>query len=189
MSQTVQARPRMMAAGVLALSALMTLAGCAGPGEGSRAGSEPRFDGTGPHRRVIATASEEAQFYFDQGLAFLYAFNHDEAIRSFEEAVRLDPDCAMAHWGVAFANGPHINNATVPADREARAFAAAETANRLAATMEQGPDRALVEAIATRYASPQREDRAGLDEAFAEAMSAVHERYPVVGARRTAGMG
>lgn len=60
------------------------------------ASSEPLFDGLGAHRRSVTTASPEAQRYFDQGLAFLFAFNHDEAIRSFEEASRLDPGCAMA---------------------------------------------------------------------------------------------
>ena len=178
MSQTVQARPTPIAAVVLGLSALLGFAGCSAPDQGSPATSEPRFAGIGPHRRAVATSSEAAQIYFDQGLAFLYGFNHDEAIRSFAEAATLDPDCAMAHWGIAFANGPHINNSTMPADREARALAAAETANRLATSMEPGPDRALVEAIATRYVIPQLEDRTVLDQAFAEAMGEVYRRYP-----------
>jgi tetratricopeptide (TPR) repeat protein len=162
-----------------AVAALAVLiAGCAAPVEESTAQSQPRFDGTGPHGRAIATASEEAQAYFDQGLAFLYAFNHDEAIRSFEYAAKLDPDCAMAYWRIAYANGPHINNSEVPAEREAEAFAAAETANRLAAALDDGPDRALIEAIATRYTSPQQEDRAPLDTAFAAAMRTVYDRYP-----------
>src|SRR5262245_61847389 len=67
-----------------------------------------RFDGLGKHSRVV-TKHAEAQAFFDQGLAFLYAFNHDEAIRSFAHSAALDPDCAMAHWGVALANGSHIN--------------------------------------------------------------------------------
>ena len=59
----------------------------------------PFFEGMGDHARTVTTSSKEAQRYFDQGLAFLHGFNHDEAIRSFETAARLDPDCAMAHWG------------------------------------------------------------------------------------------
>ena len=61
----------------------------------------------------MTTASADAQRYFDQGLKFLYAFNHDEAIRSFRQAATLDPTCAMAWWGIANACGPHINNPTV----------------------------------------------------------------------------
>ena len=77
-------------------------------------GREPIFEGLGTLGRTVTTASPEAQRYFDQGLCFLYAFNHDEAIRSFEHAATLDPDCAMAHWGVAIASGPHINKPAVP---------------------------------------------------------------------------
>ena len=47
--------------------------------------------------------------YFDQGVRLLFGFNHAEAIRSFREAARLDPNCAMCWWGVAFALGPNIN--------------------------------------------------------------------------------
>src|ERR1041384_2113585 len=71
---------------------------------------EPLFDGLGKYHRKITTSSRLAQRYFDQGLNFLYAFNHDESIRSFQEAAREDPACAMAQWGIATANGPHINN-------------------------------------------------------------------------------
>lgn len=178
MPQTAPTRSLSAVAMLLGLlvSLIWLPSGCSGPG--GEASVEPRFDGIGPHRRAVASGSEEAQFFFDQGLAFLYAFNHDEAIRSFEYAVALDPECAMAHWGIAYANGPHINNPAMPADREAKAFAAAEAATRLAASMEQGPDRALVGAITTRYASPQLEDRSGLDQAFAEAMGEVYRRYP-----------
>ena len=75
----------------------------------------PLFEGLGPHGRDVTTNSESAQRYFDQGLAFLYAFNHDEAIRSFQEAARLDPECAMAHWAISLASGPPRNNPMVPA--------------------------------------------------------------------------
>ncbi len=139
---------------------------------------QPLFAGTGGHSRAVATASAEAQRYFDQGLAFLFAFNHDEAIRSFRRATELDPGCAMAWWGIAYANGPHINNPVVPGEREAAAFAAARRAAELAAGLEDGADRALIEAVTTRYASPQPADRAPLDEAFAAAMGEVRVRFP-----------
>ncbi|MDX2438010.1 MAG: hypothetical protein QNL88_13285 [Acidobacteriota bacterium] len=140
--------------------------------------TEPLFSGTGPHHRPVATASAEAQAYFDQGLAFLYAFNHDEAIRSFRHATEIDPDCAMAWWGIAYANGPHINNAVVPPAREAEAFAAASQAAALAEDLEDGADRALIAAVTARYASPQPEDRAPLEAAYAAAMTEVYAQYP-----------
>jgi len=70
---------------------------------------EPIFEGLGSYARKITTDSPEAQRYFNQGLAFLHGFNHGAAIASLQEAARLDPKCAMAHWGIALACGPHIN--------------------------------------------------------------------------------
>ena len=70
------------------------------------------------HTRQVTTQSTGAQTYFNQGLSFLFAFNHDEAIRSFEHAARLDPDCALAWWGISIASGPHINNPVVPPARQ-----------------------------------------------------------------------
>ena len=162
--------------------ALLTLVACGGshPAETTTEAlrSEPRFDGLGPQHRAVATASSEAQAMFDQGLAFLYGFNHDEAIRSFRRAAEYDPQCAMAYWGIAYANGPHINNPVVPSQREAAAHAAAREAARLADRLPDGADRALIDAIQVRYASPQPDDRAPLDEAFAKEMGAVYERFP-----------
>ena len=96
----------------------------------------PLFDGLGGLSRKVTTDSPEAQRYFDQGLAFMYAFNHDEAIRSFRRAGELDPKCAMAFWGVAIANGPHINNPVVPEDRAKAAWKALAQARALAARRE-----------------------------------------------------
>src|SRR6188472_1191492 len=75
---------------------------------------EPLYDGLGSYSRKITTNSAEAQRYFDQGLGFLHGFNHRAAIRAFQQAAELDPECAMAHWGVAVACGPHINSIVVP---------------------------------------------------------------------------
>lgn len=94
----------------------------------------PLFTGTGSHTRQVTTSSVEAQRYFDQGLAFLYAFNHDEAIRSFQAAAELDPACAMAWWGVACAAGPHINFPFVPEPRAQLAWAAIQRAQQAAAS-------------------------------------------------------
>src|SRR5947207_11664611 len=75
---------------------------------------EPFYDGVGSYSRKVTTNAAEAQRYFDQGLGFLQGFNHRAAIRAFQQAAELDPECAMAHWGVALACGPHINSIAVP---------------------------------------------------------------------------
>ena len=84
-------------------------------GTGVLNAKEPFFEGLGTYKHKITTDSPEAQRYFNQGLAFYHGFNHGEAIRSFQEAARLDPKCAMAHWGIALACGPHINLSARPA--------------------------------------------------------------------------
>ncbi|MCM2315404.1 MAG: tetratricopeptide repeat protein [Thermoanaerobaculia bacterium] len=137
----------------------------------------PLFDGLGGLSRKVTTTTPEAQRYFDQGLAFVYAFNHDEAIRAFSHAAKLDPSCAMAHWGVAYANGPHINNPVVPPERAAAAWKA--TGLAMAAASEGTPvERALIDALVRRYADPQPEDRKPLDQAYADAMRKVWEANP-----------
>jgi tetratricopeptide (TPR) repeat protein len=137
---------------------------------------EPLFVGLGPRSRRVTTTSAEAQRYFDQGLKFLYAFNHDEAIRSFRQSASLDPACAMAWWGIAYACGPHINNPTVD---EAHARQASEA---LARAREQAGgaspvERALIDALLKRYADPPPTDRGPLDRAYADAMRAVRQEY------------
>ena len=137
----------------------------------------PLFAGLGKHTRPVVTSSPDAQKYFDQGLNFLFAFNHDEAIRSFRHAAALDPNCAMAHWGVAVANGPHINNPVVPPDRAKSAWDALKLAREKSKDASEA-DQALIAALASRYADPQPEDRSKLDQAYAKAMKAVWERFP-----------
>ncbi len=137
----------------------------------------PLFPGLGSHRRKVKTTSAQAQRYFDQGLAFLFAFNHDEAIRAFEEAVRLDPKCAMAWWGISLANGPHINFPFLPPERATAAWGALEKAHAAAAAGTP-VERALIGALAKRYANPPPEDRAALDQAYAGAMRAVWKAHP-----------
>ncbi|MFY9341499.1 MAG: hypothetical protein WAT39_03340, partial [Planctomycetota bacterium] len=62
------------------------------------------------YHRAVTTSSAEAQRFFDQGLVLCFGFNHEEAIRCFDHAIELDPQCAMAQWGKAFAIGPNYNN-------------------------------------------------------------------------------
>ncbi len=137
----------------------------------------PLFDDLGSHGRKVTTVSPEAQRYFDQGLVLAYAFNHDEAIRAFEEAARLDPDCPMAYWGIALSNGPHINNPVMDADHSAAAWEALERA--VALSERAGPrEQALIRALERRYSNPPPEDRKPLDEAYAAAMREVWRAHP-----------
>ncbi|HXH85575.1 MAG TPA: hypothetical protein VNI35_02040, partial [Nitrospira sp.] len=111
-----------------------------------------------------------------QGLRLVYAFNHEEAIRSFEEAARLDPNAAMPYWGIALALGPNIN-AAMSKDNERRARAAIKNARaRLAKAGDS--ERAYVEALTKRYVAKKRTSRRALDKAYAEAMRTVWREYP-----------
>jgi tetratricopeptide (TPR) repeat protein len=141
-------------------------------------GREPLLKGLGPYTRQVSTASPDAQRYFDQGLNLLFAFNHDEAARAFRQAVELDPDCAMAWWGVAVAQGPHINRPVVDPGPARVAFDAIGKA-RAAAEKEATPiERGLIEALATRCVAEPPEDRSPLDRAYADAMTALADANP-----------
>lgn len=137
----------------------------------------PLFDDLGTYTRPITTQSTAAQRYFDQGLRFLFGFNHGMAIRSFQAAAEADPECAMAHWGVALACGPHINFPLVPPPRAEMAWAALTRARKHAGRSPP-VDQALIAALAQRYANPQPEDRSPLDRAYADAMRDVWRKYP-----------
>jgi tetratricopeptide (TPR) repeat protein len=141
------------------------------------AAKEPLYDGLGPHSRKITTDSPEAQRYFDQGLGFLHGFNHRRAIRAFQQAAELDPECAMAHWGIALACGPHINAMAVPRTEAELAWKELVLAQKNEGSASS-VERALIDALAKRYANPQPEDRSGLDRAYADAMREVWKKYP-----------
>src|SRR4026208_499295 len=126
------------------------------------AAKEPLYDGLGSYSRKVTTNSAEAQRYFDQGLGFLHGFNHRAAIRAFEQAAKLDPECAMAHWGIALACGPHINSMAVPPAEAELAWKELGLAQKNAGHASP-VERALIDALAKRYAHPQPEDRSGLD--------------------------
>lgn len=154
------------------------ITGCQSTPRSDAANPAPRlFDRMGHHHRAVTTASPKAQQYFDQGLTWAYAFNHDEAIRSFTEASRLDPECAMAWWGIALCHGPHINNPVVPPERARAAWEAVQKALSLqshASPAEQG----LIRAVARRYASDPAAERAPLDAAYADAMAQLQREFP-----------
>ena len=141
------------------------------------AAKEPLYDGLGSYSRKVTTDSAEAQRYFDQGLGFLHGFNHRAAIRAFQQAAELDPECAMAHWGVALACGPHINSMAVPPPAAELAWKELGLARKNAGNASP-VEQALIDALAKRYANPQPEDRSGLDRAYADAMREVWKKYP-----------
>ena len=141
------------------------------------AAKEPLYDGLGSYSRKITTNSAEAQRYFDQGLGFLHGFNHRAAIRAFQQAAEFDSKCAMGHWGVALACGPHINSMAVPPPAAELAWTELELAQKNVGNASP-VERALIDALAKRYANPQPEDRSGLDRAYADAMREVWKKYP-----------
>jgi len=136
-----------------------------------------RFDEIGPYRRAVTTSSEEAQRYCDQGLAWMYSFNHDEAIRSFARAAELDPACAMAWWGISICEGPNYNDPVMTDERSGAAWSALKEAEARAGNTSP-VERGLIEALAARYAFPWPEDRTALNEAYAAAMEALLVRFP-----------
>lgn len=135
------------------------------------------YDGFSGYDRKVTTKSAEAQKWFNQGIQLLYGYNHDEAIRSFEKASEIDPSCAMGWWGSAYARGLHINNPEMSEEQSRLAYEAAQKA--LAALDDEQPvERALVNAVATRYALPVPEDRTHLDQAYADAMEEAWHQFP-----------
>lgn len=136
----------------------------------------PVFTGLGNLHHAISSKNPQTQRFFDQGIDLLIGFNHAEAIRSFREAARLDPDCAMCWWGVSVALGPNINM-TMPADAVAPAWQSLEMARALEPHASP-EERAWIEALAARYSNDPSADRAKLDEAYAQAMGKLWHDYP-----------
>lgn len=137
---------------------------------------EPLYRGLGSYTRKVSTDSALAQHYFNQGLAWLHGFNHAAAIRSFQEAGKLDPNCAMAHWGAALAAGPHINDIRLPPEMAELASNELTFAQR--AGHASAVERALIDALRHRYAEPEPRDRTPLAQAYADAMREVWKKYP-----------
>jgi tetratricopeptide (TPR) repeat protein len=160
------------------LSLALSIVSCRGDGaDPPEAAVPPKLlENLGGHKHPIQTRSRGAQSYFDQGMVLSFGFNHEAAIRSFEEAARLDPNCAMCRWGIALALGPNINAAMGPAAGK-RAYREAQLAVGL---LEHASprERAYIEALAQRYADPVPEDRSTLDVAYADAMREVYRADP-----------
>ena len=132
--------------------------------------------GLGDIDHPVSTKNAEAQKFFNQGLAYVYAFNHEEAVRSFKQAAQLDPQLAMAHWGVALALGSNYN---VPADGPAllQAYSSLQKALELAPKASE-QDRAYITALSKRYSSDVQADQKKLSIDYKNAMGEVSKNYP-----------
>ena len=171
-----------ISAWVMGAAVWVTAAGCGAAGGQDvdelveSADAVPLYDNLGAHALEISTAHPEAQAYFNQGLRLQYAFNHLEAVRSYEAALDADPACAMCWWGIALALGPNVN-AAMETEAGARAFAAAGRAReRLEGTTPL--EHALVEALSERYGRDPEADRTALDSAYSRAMNQVVSGFP-----------
>jgi len=136
----------------------------------------PQLKGLGEYSLPVSTSSSESQFFFDQGLKLTYAFNHSEALRSFKEAVRLDPDNAMAYWGWALVLGPNLNLPMRP-NVASQAYEAIQRAVNLKKNVS-AKEQAYIDALASRYVQEPPADRTPLDRAYAHAMKTVSVKYP-----------
>jgi tetratricopeptide (TPR) repeat protein len=136
----------------------------------------PLFDNLGTLHFPITTKSELAQKYFNQGMILAYGFNHEEAFRSFEEVARLDSNCAMAYWGMAYVLGPNIN---LPMDAGVvhTSYEAIQKAISLLDDETQ-KEKDFVMALSERYSAEVMEDRTPLDQAYSDAMRNLVSKYP-----------
>ncbi|MGE4618581.1 MAG: hypothetical protein AAEJ04_02090 [Planctomycetota bacterium] len=132
----------------------------------------------GEHRRPVATNSEEARQWFDQGLALMFGFNFDGAVSSFLQATSIDPDFAMAWWAIGYSCGPNQNNPTIKSPKDQWSYAAAQRAFELREN-ETGSNRALIEALVHRYNYPSPEDLSEQNEAYLKAMVKVNDQFPM----------
>lgn len=132
--------------------------------------------GLGNLHHPVTTNNTQAQRFFDQGLILIYAFDHDQARRSFERAAQLDPKLAMAYWGIALALGPNYNLDVDP-DREKAAYDASQKAVALSAGVS-AHDKAYISALAQRFTNESNPYYSKLAVAYKDAMKAVAARYP-----------
>jgi tetratricopeptide (TPR) repeat protein len=136
----------------------------------------PLLNGMGEHTHPVTTGSDRVQRFFDQGLNLTLGFNHAEAIRAFQEAARLDPNCAMAYWGMALAYGPNINSRMGP-ENARKAYEAIQKAVSLKSLVSQ-QERDYIDALARRYSDDQNVDQRERDKAYASAMANLSKKYP-----------
>lgn len=132
----------------------------------------------GTFTRPISSKNQEAQAYFNQAFQMMYAFAKEDATRSFREAHKRDPNCAVCYWGEAWSWGSYLNGKMGAKDAP-HAYAAIQKALELAPEHATPKERAFIDALAHRYVKDfDPEKRLDQDEAYAEAMRQVYERYP-----------
>ena len=137
----------------------------------------------GSYSRPITTSSPDAQLWFDRGLIWTYGFNHDEAVFCFRQAVEADPDCAMAHWGIAYAIGPNYNKPWEAFGRKevATALAKAYEEANLAVSLSDSctaAERDLIAALRSRYPQTEPlEDMMPWVDDYADAMRDVYREH------------
>jgi tetratricopeptide (TPR) repeat protein len=136
----------------------------------------PRLPKLGTLHHQVTTDSKEAQEFFDQGMRLCFAFNMKEAHRAFMESARLDPNCAMAYWGQAFALGPNLNE-SMPFEREQRAYKALQKAIELK-SKASAQEQMYIDALSARYKDKEHKERGKLDSAFMFKMKQVAEALP-----------
>lgn len=134
------------------------------------------MEGLGNLHHAVSTDNPEAQQFFDQGLRLIYAFNHDEAARSFQHAAELDPKLAMAYWGIAEAVGPNYND-PASQDRFVQAHRAIEKAVELSSGTSAS-ERAYINAMAKRFPADPKTDLRKAAEEYRDAMRELTRSYP-----------
>jgi tetratricopeptide (TPR) repeat protein len=145
--------------------------------------TEPYYD-LGSYHRPIETPSPQAQVWFDRGMVWAYAFNHDEAIRCFDRALELDPELAIARWGVAYSIGPNYNKAWEafdPVDMAASLARARMELGLAAQGRASAVEHGLIEALQARFRTDDPDDAEALAAGhtdYADAMVALAEAYP-----------
>ena len=132
--------------------------------------------GVGTLHHPVSTSNPEAQEFFDQGLRLIYAFNHDEAARSFQRAAELDPQLAIAYWGIAEAVGPNYND-PASEDRFKQAHEAIQKAVDLSANASPA-EQAYIQAMAKRFPADPKADLRKAAEKYHDAMREVMKKYP-----------
>jgi len=131
---------------------------------------------TGGVDHKVTTKSAEAQKYFNQGLGCIYGFNHEAAINSFKQAIKLDPDMAMAYWGISFALGSNYN-VTADAAALTGAYSYLQKAQAAAPKVSQA-EQDYISALAQRYSSDPKSDQSKLAVAWSKAMGDLSKKYP-----------
>jgi tetratricopeptide (TPR) repeat protein len=145
--------------------------------EANASGAAPLLSGLGHLHHAVTTSNPEAQRYFDQGLTLIYAFNHDEAARSFRYAAVIDPKCALAYWGVALAVGPNYNDPDIDLSREKAAVEAIQKALAVADKTTEN-EQGYIRALAKRYSTDPKADRKQLGLDYKQAMGELMRRFP-----------